>query len=421
MFSHGSKGNPVYLGTDNLTRKRYWRWPYWDKESAYYISRTTIGSSSVLKIRAYYDRFKNKLSNYDDASYTTQQKVGFASTYYNDYTLGGNVEFKSNWNDENNLLLSVHLKNDNHSEHNNNEPVRHFSDNTLSAGAENVFKPTIRLSLIPGISFNLRQSLRAEMYDASYNIITDYPSNSNSVFNAQLAAGYMISAVSDVNYSIAWKSRFATMKDRYSYRLGTVIPNPALKSETAINMELGSTIRAGGILEIRPELFMSILGNTIQLVSHVQDDLSQVRNTGRSVFRGFDLSAKYRPAGFIEVYAAYSFILQRNLSNPDILFTGVPKNKLFSSVEFFTGKRFRINVFSEYNSRRYTSSDGIRVSPGYFLLNTRAAYSFARYFTAEAGINNIEDRNYTIEEGYPEEGRNFYVALSLDMASGKWY
>lgn len=416
MFSHGSKGNPVYLGNDNLTRKRYWRWPYWDKESVYYISRTKLGTSSVLKIRAYFDRFRNKLSNYDDATYTTQQKVGFAGTYYNDYTLGGNVEFKSSLNAENNLLISVHLKNDNHSEHNNNEPVRHLSDNTLSAGAENVFKPTPRLSLIPGISINLRKSLRAEMFDASYNTITGYPPNSNSVFNAQLSAGYIISGKSDVTFNIAWKSRFATMKDRYSYRLGTVIPNPDLKSETAINMELGSTIKAGSILEFRPELFMSILGNTIQLVSHVQDDLSQVRNTGRSVFRGLDLSAKCRPAGFIEIYAAYSFILQRNLSNPDILFTGVPGNKLFSSVEFIAGKKLRMNVFSEYNSLRYTSSDGIRVSPGYFLLHTRAAYSFARNFTAEAGINNITDRNYTIEEGYPEAGRNFYIALSFDMA-----
>ena len=63
QYSHGSKGNPVYLGTDKNTSVRYWQWPYWDKQSLYYISRTAIGKKSDLKARAYYDQFKNKLSS----------------------------------------------------------------------------------------------------------------------------------------------------------------------------------------------------------------------------------------------------------------------------------------------------------------------------------------------------------------------
>ena len=49
------------------------------------------------------------------------------------------------------------------------------------------------------------------------------------------------------------------------------------------------------------------------------------------------------------------------------------------------------------------------VSPGYFVMNGQASYHFAQYFTAEIGINNIFDRNYTIQEGYPEAGRNFML------------
>jgi iron complex outermembrane receptor protein len=29
----------------------------------------------------------------------------------------------------------------------------------------------------------------------------------------------------------------------------------------------------------------------------------------------------------------------------------------------------------------------------------------------DAGLNNIFDRNYSLVEGYPEEGRNFFVTL----------
>ncbi|MBD0260867.1 MAG: TonB-dependent receptor plug domain-containing protein, partial [Cytophagales bacterium] len=36
----GKKGNPAYVGDDPLQRPRFWQWPYWNKESLYFISRT---------------------------------------------------------------------------------------------------------------------------------------------------------------------------------------------------------------------------------------------------------------------------------------------------------------------------------------------------------------------------------------------
>jgi iron complex outermembrane receptor protein len=96
QYSHGSKGNPVYLGTDKNTKVRYWQWPYWDKQSLYYISRTKIGEKSDLKARAYYDQFKNELSSFDNNTYSTQNKPSSYNSLYNDYTLGGNLEFGSN-------------------------------------------------------------------------------------------------------------------------------------------------------------------------------------------------------------------------------------------------------------------------------------------------------------------------------------
>ena len=69
------------------------------------------------------------------------------------------------------------------------------------------------------------------------------------------------------------------MKDRYSYRLGTALPSPDLKSERALNLELATTIDITGKLNFRPELFYSHLYSTIQFVSNVIGDLSQMQNT----------------------------------------------------------------------------------------------------------------------------------------------
>jgi iron complex outermembrane recepter protein len=415
QYSHGSKGNPVYLGTDKNTRVRYWQWPYWDKQSLYYISRTRIGEKSDLKARAYYDQFKNELSSFDNNSYSTQNKPSSFNSLYNDHTLGGNLEFGSNWNDQNRLKVSLHAKNDNHSEHNEGEPVRHFADNTFSLGIEDNYNAGSKLSFIPGMSFNLRKSLRAEDYNSTDSTISNYPKNQNNAFNAQLATYYKISNAMNVSFNIAYKSRFATMKDRYSYRNGSAIPNPDLQSETALNLELASTIEVADKLNFRPELFYSHLYNTIQMVSNVQGDLSQMQNTGESIFKGIDLGIVYQPVTVINLYAAYSYIQRKNISNPDILFTDVPNNKLFASVEYSIAKRMFLTLSGEYDSKRYNASDGTRVSPGFFVMNFQASYQFKDFITAEAGINNLLDRNYTIQEGYPEAGRNFYAAIYFSL------
>jgi iron complex outermembrane recepter protein len=415
QYSHGSKGNPVYLGTDKNTRVRYWQWPYWDKQSLYYISKTKIGERSDLKARAYYDQFKNELSSFDNNTYSTQNKPSSYNSIYDDYTIGGNLEFGSDWNDKNRLKASLHAKNDNHSEHNEGEPVRYFVDNTFSLGLEDIYKAGSKLSFIPGMSYNLRKNLRAEDYNSSDSTISNYPKNQNDALNAQLATYYKISEAINISFNIAYKSRFATMKDRYSYRNGSAIPNPDLQSETALNLELASTIELADKLNFRPELFYSHLFNTIQMVSNVQGDLSQMQNTGESVFKGVDLSFVYKPATDLNIYAAYSYIQRNNISNPDILFTDVPNNKLFSSVEYGIAKKMFLNLSGEYDSKRNNASDGTRVSPGFFVMNFQASYHFMNFITAEAGINNIFDRNYTIQEGYPEAGRNFYTALYFNL------
>ena len=376
QYSHGTKGNPVYLGNDVNTRVRYWQWPYWNKQSLYYISNTAIGDKSGIKVRAYFDQFRNKISSFDDNTYSTQNKGSSFNSFYDDYTLGGNMEFWSDWNSQNHVSASLHLKNDNHREHNDEEPVRHFADNTWSFGIENVYRPGQKLRFIPGLSYNIRNSLRAENYNSADGSISDYPANKNSCLNAQLSSYYMISNSFNVNLDIAWKSRFATMKDRYSYRLGTALPNPDLKSETALNLELGTTILTAGKLNLRPEIFYSHLFNTMQMVSNVQGDLSQTQNTGEAVFSGIDMNLGWQPAKILKIYGAYSYIHRRNISNPEILFTDVPDHKVFVSAEYRLIKRILVNLSGEYDSRRNNASDGSNsVDPVHKVINVRCSNS----------------------------------------------
>lgn len=152
IYQNGKKGTPVYAGRDTLNSQlkspRFWQWPYWDKESLYFISQTTIDSSQYVKTRLYYDKFKNLLSSFDNATYTTMSRPYAFRSYYNDYSLGGILEYGKIFSAKDNLKATLQYKEDVHREHNEGEPVRTMADKTFTAGFENEFNLTRNLLLL---------------------------------------------------------------------------------------------------------------------------------------------------------------------------------------------------------------------------------------------------------------------------------
>ena len=84
----GKKGNPVYAGSDPAARARFWKWPYYNKDSAYFASNTDLGAAGYLRGRVFYDMYENELDAYDDNTYTTQNRRSSFRSLYNDHTCG---------------------------------------------------------------------------------------------------------------------------------------------------------------------------------------------------------------------------------------------------------------------------------------------------------------------------------------------
>ncbi len=414
VFQHGEKGNPIYLGDDASVKIRYWQWPVWDKQSVYFISKTTIAEKSYLKTRFFFDNFKNTLKSFDNDSYSTQNKNYSFTSYHNDYSYGSNIEIGTELIKNNVVKIAGHYKYDLHRENNEGEPIRHFADNTFSFGVEDIFSLGNQLKLIPGLSYNLRNSIQAEDYNSSSEVISMYPENKNSATNIQLAAFYQFTNHLDLSFTVAHKTRFATMKDRYSYKLGIAIPNPDLKSERALNYEWASKIKINDKFIVEPAVFYSKIDNTIQLVNNLQEGLYQMQNTGKAEFYGADISIYFQILQNLMFNANYTYIERNNITNADIEFTDVPNHKFFAYIDYFPVKKIEFVFSSEYNSDRFSTSYGT-ISPEFVVFNTQISYIFAKYFKIQAGINNIFDKNYTLIEGYPEEGRNFYFSLIFNL------
>ncbi|MCU0821003.1 MAG: TonB-dependent receptor, partial [Spirochaetes bacterium] len=104
----------------------------------------------------------------------------------------------------------------------------------------------------------------------------------SDAWNLQAGAILSLSAGRELALSVARKTRFSTMKDRYSYKLGTAVPNPGLTPEIAVNYDLSyketGDERPGYSLSI----FFSDLHDVIQQVTNAQGNLFQISYLIRS-------------------------------------------------------------------------------------------------------------------------------------------
>ncbi|SEI38323.1 iron complex outermembrane recepter protein [Dyadobacter sp. SG02] len=407
---HGEKGTPPYVGDDSKITTRFWKWPKWNKQSLYFISNTAVGEKSKVKTRLYYDTFVNSLFSYDDTTYTAQTKGYAFQSFYDDYTLGGNAEFESRAWDNNVFKFNVQYKRDIHREHDKGEPVQSYIDNTVSIGIENTYQIIPSLAVVPGISFNARNASQAQEYNATTKELSDFADSKNNAVNAQIGLFWDITASHSLRGTVARKTRFATIKDRYSYRMGQAIPNPDLHSEVALNYDLGYSGKVAEKLALQASIFQSNIDDIIQQVDNVQPGRFQLQNAGKARFYGAEAGFDYQIINGLKLGSNYSFIKRKNKTNPAILFTNVPEHKVFAYADFSFLKVANLLASVENNSSRYSTSYGTKAG-AYTLVNAKASVKLYKFISAEAGINNIFDKNYTLVEGFPEAGRNFFVNL----------
>lgn len=411
----GEKGTPVYAGDDQqnplYSKPRYWQWPEWNKETYYFLSNTKLNEKNYFKSRIYYDKFKNTINSYDDSTYTTQTKPYAFQSRYNDFSYGGSIEYGTTIIPKNDIKFTAQFKEDIHRENNLNEPVRRFEENTIYLSVEDVYTINNKIVLIPGASYNVRKNIKAQGYNSQTETIFDFAkADISAAFNAQLGVFYYFKVNHKVSATASQKTRFATIKDRYSYKMGTAIPNPDLKPETSNNYELTYTGSFSKKLVLQSSFFYSHITDAILSVSNVQPGKSQMQNTGKAEFMGVELCANYDISKNLVLSTNYTYIERHNLTNPSILFTDVPYTKIFSYIHYKPIKQISLMASSEYNSVRYSTSYGTK-APEFIIFNSVVSGQIYKFLSIEVGVNNIFDKNYMVSEGYPEEGRNFFVTL----------
>ena len=430
IHQEGEKGNP----TTTISTPSYWRWPKWNKETVYFVSNTRLGEESYLKPRVYFDKYDNSLAIYDNATYTTQNNFnaaknsGSGTSEYNDYSWGAALEAGTQLLARNTLKGSIQTKLDHHRE----QPDKlhrqgvSFSDEDRgwSFAVEDIFHVTGSWDLQAGLGHDMRDTVKA--VDTSNG--QPFPSKSFTSTNPQLGVFYKLGETGAFHFTASHKSRFPTMKERYSYRMPDSkgnpqgMPNPSLDPETAMHYEIGYDGRLAKGLTLQTGIFYSRIQDTITSVVVVPaagsvPAVSQFQNVGTSDKAGVDLGLEYAWEKWVKAGVNYSYIRQRSLTilptlTAPVEVTSVPGQSGSGYVEVRPVEWLSLIPSVQYSSWFYSTSDGKGNNPtlgGFTLANFKLLVRLPKGITVSVGVENIFDKNYQLQDGYPEAGRSWFA------------
>jgi iron complex outermembrane receptor protein len=404
----GEKGQPPST-YPNVSK--FWQWPYWNKESIYFVSRTALGEHETFKVRLYDDKFKNSLRIYSNGTYTTIANPITDISAYDDETYGGSLELSSIRLKNNEIKFVTHYKVDKHLSTNGAGATdESFKDTLASLALEDNLNITPDLLLSLGLSHH---SLTADsVYKSGVSITVP---DEKTATNGQ--AGLFYDFSKDVRFyaTVAQKTRLPTLKDRFSLRFGTYKENPDLAPEESINYEVGyqgspwfgASAEAAVFYSDISDKIMSVLAPGTTTCGTTAATKCQMQNVGKVRSTGFELGLRSPLASWLDVGANFTYIHLQNISNPNNKLTDVPSEKLTAYALIRPFGQLEIVPFIESESSRWASNT---VKTGdHTTINLKAAYRPIKDLTLEAGVTNLTDENYALADGFPNPGRMWFA------------
>lgn len=392
-----------------ISRPRFWRFPDWKKYVISLNSQHLLTDTFFLRSVIFCDVYHNRLESYDDSNYNTQtQKYAFTSIY-NDDSVGFTLypEFQLFKFGITSGLIS--FRRDTHREKPaENSPYEKYASSTLVLGIEQHLTSFKNLQTSIGIDVEHLDPLHAHNLPLRKSLL---------LFNGQFLSNYLITQKIKYFLSTSKKSRFPSLKELYSERIGRNIPNPDLAAEQSLNIEFGILAQVFSTM-MKFSFYKSILRDLITNV-YLENNTQQLQNIARTELGGLELSVQYQSKN-LTVDLNYTYLDAKNTSKPresDFL-EYRPKHHF----NFVYHHQFLRHVYIQFEGN-FTKDQYYQDPENFYwfqlndfsLLNIKIGYHLIRYFDVYLRVNNFFDKLYYSELGIPVPGREVTVGMKFTI------
>src|SRR5262249_21795681 len=148
-------------------------------------------------------------------------------------------------------------------------------------------------------------------------------------------------------------------------------------------------------------------------------NVSQFQNIGASENSGVDVSADWSMTSNVRLGLTYSYLRQKSLTvlaknTEPVRGIDTPGKSRSLHADLRPLPWLTVAPELQYSSWRYSFSDGrgtTRRIGGFTLANLKATVRFPREIALGVGVQNAFDKNYQLQEGYPEAGRTWFANI----------
>lgn len=423
-YLNREKGNPPSLDTVTIFPNKpafsqFWRVPKYEDWGVDLNAKQKIIEPLTLRATLFYHNHIDDLASYLDQDYQNQ----IALSRYRDYTTGGSliIDYQPiKWDI---LRLAASYKADSHEDRDDEYlPYAKKFSYTGSVGLENEYKPMENLALVVGASYDWFDVSEAykNVTDGSGNFLRQDAFNTPSMnsFNPMGGVTYTFADATKVYASVAKKTRFPTLFQLYTSKGG----NPDLTAETGINYTLGVKRPFSNYALAEAVLFYYDLSDMI--VRSGPNNTDPLLNISKVRIMGLELKGEVYPTDDVTVGADFTYNNAADKSDRKVTddVTNVPKYKADAWIRYvvpYLNLKTRIELTGIYVGRLFSQlptlsspSSAVLETSDYFVFNAKVSQPFLKYFEFYVACNNLYDKNYEPESGYPAPGRTFWTGVS---------
>ena len=397
---------------------RYWRWTDWDATTLG-LAHTYQNGRWSIETLLYGSQAANTLDTYDGPAYSRQTLPRTFHSTYDDDMVGARLRTRYRGSLAGHAWSWVTWSGIRHDRHasrgDRDEPLVQVATTTLTASA------SLEADLLASLHATAALEVDGEVPGGS-------PSGPPSPRNA-LALGPMGSVawtpvpVVAVLASVARRTRFPTLRERFSTAFDSLRPNPSLGAEHATHYALDATVRPTRSLRVAVGVFRAQLTDLIQEVI-VAPQTSQQQNLGAGFAQGAEVSFAWTPRRWFSFQGGATLLGTRARTSPtadELPIYYRPSHRLLAVATVRPWDPLAVSfILRQVGPQDFANPDtGLRGHLGtYRLLDARVDYTVMPSLRLWVRSSNLTDALVESRYSFPESGREVFVgvAASVDPA-----
>lgn len=427
-FDPGGESS-LYLAFDYVDNERgiptffnrYWAYDHWKQWQLSLAGEHRISEMLKLKTRIYYVNHEDGITDVSWTGHETSGKKWFEKSYYDDDTLGGELQATINLVPWNTLRIGANFMEDNHKEGNylsadcysvlqgwssvGWEPEEEYTAQTWTIALEDEFTLFERLSVVLGLSYDVFEPTKTSSQPA--------PGQTDAV-NPQIGVVYDFDDNTILHASVGRKTRFPSLKELYSDLVGG---NWDLDPEQTLAYEVGAAHTFTGNIKTNLVFFYNDVDDLIDMIT-VDGDKVYV-NINEAVIYGAEAGISIPVFDCMDVNLNYTYMSTEDKSNNGRDLEGRPRHRLNLGVGYRFSFGLTADLNTSYNCHQYWENSDTYAwekLPDYFLVNLKLTQKLPNIGKMAPEVfvlgTNLLDEDYYETNG-PEPGFNFLVGMNL--------